>query len=103
MFSIILYAALNIDDKNTLLRELSPVAAKWDDLGLALDLSVGTLEIIRKDTQYGYNTRLSATVSAWLRGEGGERSWMFLCAALRSPLVERPVLADQLERKYSVS
>ena len=80
VFSIILYAAIYIADIRTVLRELSPIAVKWDDLGLALDLSPDTLEVIRKD-HYGYNARLSATVSAWLRGEE-EREVGCFCVVL---------------------
>ena len=90
-----------IDDKNTVLPELASVASKWEDLGLALDLKQDQLDIINSD-RGGCSAKLGATVSAWLRGEGGERSWKFLCAALRSPLVARRAFADILEKKHSL-
>ena len=90
-----------IDDKSTLLRELSSVASLWEDFGLALDLKQDQLDIINSD-HGGCNAKLSTVLSAWLRGEGGERSWSKFCAALRSELVRRPAFADKLEKKHPV-
>ena len=73
-------------------------AVKWEDIGLALDIDPDELDKISKD-QTGCDDQLSAVLSEWLRGNGGECSLKFLCDALRSELVGRSTLADKVEKE----
>ena len=82
-----------IGDKAVVYRATKPAAAKWEDIGLALEINPNELEKIRKD-QDGSNDRLKEVLSEWLRGNGGECSLKFLCDAVGGDLVELRALAD---------
>ena len=82
-----------------MLNEVLEAADKWEELGLELKISPNVLGRIKSDNSTCSN-RLSATILEWLGGKGGERSWEFLCEALRRPLVGRPRTAEKIEEKY---
>ena len=88
-----------INDKADVLRATKPAATLWEELGLALKISVTELEAV----EYNHSEcgeRLKKVVALWLRGNGGECSWRFLCAAMRDDLVARPNLAENIEKQY---
>lgn len=91
---------IDIGDKRDVLSVVKPAAAMWESLGLALEIKPHVLERINVDFVISSYDRLSVTISEWLLGNGGECSWKFLCGALRSPLVERPALAESIEARY---
>ena len=78
-------------------RATKPAAALWEDIGLALEINPTELEKIKHDCHEA-NDRLKQVLSLWLRGNGGECSWRFLCAAMRDDLVARPNLAENIEK-----
>ena len=88
-----------IADKADVYRATKPAAALWEDIGLALQIHPTELEKIKHDCREA-NDRLKQVLSLWLRGNGGECSWRFLCAAMRDDLVARPNLAENIEKQY---
>ena len=76
-----------------------PAAALWHDVGLTLEIDPTELEKIERDFAR-CDDRLKQVLSLWLRGNGGECSWRFLCAAMRDDLVARPNLAENIEEQY---
>ena len=80
-------------------RTTKPAAALWHDIGLTLDIHPTELEKIERDYTRS-DDRLKQVLSLWLRGNGGECSWRFLCAAMRDDLVARPNLAENIEKQY---
>ena len=75
------------------------VASEWRNLGLALDVKQPTIDSIEAGHS-DVNRCLEEVIKCWLNGNGGELSWSFLCEALKSPLVARPKVADDIEQKY---
>ena len=88
-----------ITDKADVYRATKPAAALWEDIGLALKINPTELEKIEHDIS-GTEDRLKQVLSLWLKGNGGECSWRFLCAAMRDDLVARPDLAKNIEKQY---
>ena len=80
------------------MREISPAAAKWKRIGLALEIKPHELDKIKLD-EPDSDCKLDEVVSLWLKGNGGERSVKFLCDALRSKLVGHYTLADEAEKE----
>jgi hypothetical protein len=75
------------------------VAGQWDDLCIALELSYDFQECLERDEQSCYN-RLKKVVIEWLKGNGAESSWKYLCGVFRGKLVENQALAEEIEKKY---
>ena len=88
-----------IADKADVYRATKPAAALWEDIGLALKIHPTELEKIEHDYTRS-DDQLKQVLSLWLRGNGGECSWRFLCAAMRDDLVARPNLAENIEKQY---
>ena len=78
---------------------LVQIAAEWEAIGLALDIPPDELNRIESDKDT-VKSRLLEVIAAWLTGKGGDRTWRFLCKALREPLVGRSDIADKIEREH---
>ena len=77
---------------------LFEVRAKWDDVGVCLEVDGGTLDAIR--VQYADpKDRLREMLCKWLKSKHPS-TWKFLIDALRSPIVDEARLADTLEKRY---
>lgn len=87
-----------MDDINDVIKSISDAAAKWKSIGDALEVGSGELEKIEKD-YHKSDDQLRETISVWLKGNGGTRTWKFLCEALRSKSVSRCDLAKKIEEK----
>ena len=73
-----------------------PAAAKWRDIGLTLRINPDELDKIDGDADAG----LRAVLAMWLRGNGGDRTWEFLCEVLQCRLVGRRDLAKKIKEQY---
>lgn len=91
-----------IKDQKHVIEMVYEIAAFWDDLGLALELVPSALECIEADEQSCFK-RLKKVVALWLKGNGGERSWKFLCEAVRGPLVKNNALAGKIEHEHCLA
>ena len=73
-------------------------AAKWYDLGLELGLTADYLDTIKKANDDPQDC-LRELLRHWLSGVDPQPSWKALVAALRSPAVNYPALANDIGQK----
>ena len=86
---------LNVDDLRVLMKELNDVRAKWNNIGVHLGVSVGTLDAIKK--QYSDPSDcLRETLTAWLKSS--TPGWTNVVDALN--IVGEARLATELEHTY---
>jgi len=79
--------------------ELIGVSHKWYDIGLQLNLPVGTLDRIRE--QYSDpQTRLREILKSWLVSVDPYPTWRALVKVLKRRAVEEHSLADELKAKH---
>ena len=77
---------------------MKPIANRSYEVGLVLGIKQGRLDIITHDYSR-CRDQLSAVLSVWLKGNGKETSWNFLCEALKS--ISQDELANLIiARKY---
>ena len=87
---------LSVDDLGVVMKELNDVRAKWNNIGVQLGVSVGTLDAIMK--QYSDPSDcLRETLTAWLKSSIPNK-WINVVDALN--VVGEAKLATDLERKY---
>ena len=88
------FFAVDIDKLHDVLTSISDVVNQWFELGLALGLRQPTLESITSDHKREMLTK-------WLnRVDGCCPSWNALVKALRSPTVQKPIVADAIVRSH---
>ena len=93
---------LSVDDLRVVMEELNDVSSKWYDVGMYLGVSVGRLDVIKK--QYSdLNDCFRETLKTWLRTCVPPPTWMNIVEVLRSRTVDAARLAAELERKYCSS
>ena len=86
---------------NDLLKVLDPlfdIRTKWYDIGLRLNVPIGTLEEIKAAGQTDDNGRLCQVLVAWLKS--GKATWTAICRALRHRTIDEIKLADTLQAKH---
>ena len=90
-----------LEDKSDVLDGLHEVADKCDSLADRLSIRPGEIAVIKRNHRGDCKERLGCYVDEWLKGNGGKRSWKFLCECLRHDLVGRPDIAEKIElEKY---
>ena len=87
-----------MDDLRCVLEEVLAVSPQWYQLGLQLNLRIGTLDSIRRQFS-GPNHQLLEMLKTWLT-TSDNTSWKTLTDALRSRSVGAGQLASILETKY---
>ena len=93
---------LTVDDLRVLMEELNNVSSKWYDVGMYLGVSVGRLDVIKK--QYSDLTDcFRETLKTWLQTCVPPPTWVNIVEVLRSRTVGEARLAAELERKYCLS
>ena len=92
-------SSLGVSDLSCVREELLDVSHKWFDIGLKLQLSVGTLECIR-DQYPSLSTSLREMLLHWIKKVDPPPTWEGLACALESRTVGEPRLAEQLRTKY---
>ena len=91
-------APLGIADLATVLNETFPCCAKWYNLGVLLQMDVGTLERIK--AQYGDpGDQLREVLRTWLTTSDNP-TWEAMVQALKSPVINEVRLARDLQQKY---
>ena len=89
--------ALTIDDLGTVLNELFDIRAKWYNIGLLLNVPVGTLESI--DQQHCEDSsKLRQTLMVWLK-IAAQQKWQTIVEMLRSRTIGEQRLASEIEAK----
>ena len=90
---------LHVDDLPVVMEELNNIHAKWDDIGLQLRITVGTLDAIKE--QYDDASHcLRETLTTWLKTCPSPPTWKSIVDALRSSTLGEVRLAADLEQKY---
>ncbi len=89
---------LGPDDVLTVLEELRKVRAKWENIGLGLDVAPGTLEAIKLQYQDPLDC-LREVLREWLKSLPGP-SWEGLVQVLRRPAIGEQSLARELVTKF---
>ena len=92
---------LSIGDFRVVRKAIWDVRAKWCDVGVELCLDVNSLDVIKKDYQK-VDECFSMMLKSWLNQEcAPQPTWSALVEALKSPIIDNPRLAQELEEKYS--
>ncbi len=89
---------LGPDDLVDVFTELIDVCYDWENIGLGLRLSPGTLQAIKGWFIHPKNC-LRDMLGEWLN-RSPDPSWQSLILVLRSPIVGKESLAKRLESKY---
>lgn len=85
----------------TILNDIAPCRAKWNNLGIQLQVDTGTLESI--ELQYNApGDQLREVVKAWLKSIDNP-TWGAMIEALKSPAIGETRLAGELQQKYCFS
>ena len=82
------------------LTALVNITKEWRNLGLALGIKFHTIEEIEANNSQDVKKCLAKVVDSWLGGSGDQPSWSGLCNALRSELVKRTTVANEIQEKY---
>ena len=83
---------------SVLLRELlSKVSAKWEDIGLLLDLEMGRLDTIKSD-HYDSKVCFREMLKLWLKQVDPPPTWTAIIEAIE--VCEYESLAEELRKKY---
>lgn len=91
--------ALKLGDLGLVLEETCEARARWYDLGLALRVSVPTLESIKAEYS-DPKDRHREMLAAWLKHAEPQPTWEAMIKALASKVVEEGPLAKRLEDEY---
>ena len=89
---------LSIDDLQKVQDSTWDVRAKWFNIGLALGISAGTLDAVKKTHQSDCDDCYTSVMKIWLRGVDPHPTWAALSDALKSTSVGCGHLAEQLVR-----
>ena len=97
-------AGQQLSEKNllTIMEELADVRAKWYNIGLGLELSVGTLDGIKAEHS-NISDCLRETLKKWLNAYSPPPTWSKVVKALKTKTVDEARLATDLECKYCSS
>ena len=83
----------------TLLNELTNrVAAKWEEIGISLQLESGLLEIIKKDNPSDCRACLREMLTEWMKRVNPPPSWSAIIKAVKDS--GHSLLARTLRNKY---
>ena len=81
---------LTVDHLNEVLKVVWDLRSRWDFIGLALNISVGTLEAIKLKHHYDPDRCLVDMLTYWLRQAKPRPTWDALREALKSPQIALP-------------
>ena len=87
---------LTMDDFTTVRKVLYDARDKWEKIGEEIGLTRSDLKHLTGD----HYTKLGEVVEKWLQRRQLKPTWNALATALREKTVDRPDLADEIERKY---
>ena len=79
---------------------LYPVRAKWRDIGIELEIDIGTLDSIERSCHFQDNDCLTRMLDYWLKQTDPPPSWDAILEALESGPVGEGHLAEQVKQKY---
>ena len=71
---------------------------EWQTLGIELGIDHSKLKIIANDNREKYKSCLTNMLATWL--SSGSATWRGLVEAIRSPLVDKNDIAEEIARKH---
>ena len=80
-------------------RDIYEARAKWYDIGIELEISIGTLKSIKSMCDSPAEC-LVEMLDTWLKQVDPKPSWRLLINALEQPTVGEERLAERLKQKY---
>ena len=95
------YYVCTVSCLRVLLNELHPVRASWYNIGLQLDIPHTELDCFEQ--AYSDPSDLLWEVLKHWDGTSLDFTWEAVVRALRSPIVDKKFIAEQLESKYCTS
>ena len=87
---------LGIHDLHKVLKATWEARAKWYNCGLALGLTAGTLDAVKKGNIGDCGDCFTEMLKEWLQKVRPPPSWRALCIALEDPSVGHDELAENL-------
>ena len=91
---------LSINDLHKVKEATLEARAKWYDCGLALGLTAGTLDAIRKTCHGDCDDCYTEFLKEWLKTAYPPPTWNALSIALKSPSVGYRELAEKLGSRH---
>lgn len=90
------------DDLKHLAHALIPVKGEWWEIGLVLQLQPGELRDILNDRRHNTDfQRLTAMLTIWLdKLLNPPQTWPVIVEALRSLVVNKPNIAEEIRREH---
>ena len=98
---IILPAFPGPDDYNAVAIECRPIRARWNTLGIFLNISEGTISAIDANGNSDVFGKMTSLLSSWIRREKPTHrpSWRVLCKALED--MGEGGLAETIAKKHT--
>ena len=93
-------AKLTVNNLDVVLEELYGVRTHWYNMGLKLKLKANTLDAIKSKCSGDPSECFREILKRYLQRVTPLPSWRSLVEALRSPIVDQPQLAEEVERRY---
>ena len=85
----------NAPDHNEVLKLLADISARWEDVGLALEVPKNDLDGLVK-APCNNNSKLSEVIRLWINTESSPVTWEALISAIEGPLVNNKRKAGQI-------
>ena len=82
---------------------LYPARAKWRNIGIELEINIGTLDSIERSFHFDHIECLTRMLDYWLKQTDPLPSWDAIVEALESGPVGEGHLAEQLKKRYCTS
>ena len=94
---------LCIDDLHKVQTATWEARAKWYNCGLALGITAGTLDAVKKSNHGDCDDCFTEILKKWLQKARPSPSWISLCIALEDPSVGHHELAESLESQQCLN
>ena len=92
---------LTINELNSVLNKVWDARSKWNNIGLALEVSQGDLEAIKASNNNDADVCFREILTRWLQ-RCSRPTWRVLADALRSPTVGHHCLANDIVLSHSI-
>ena len=98
LFIIYIYFTVSKPKKHKLLRLLSPIASKWQEIGDLLGVDSDIIEGLSTSSSSSNQVKMSKMLQSWLDNEPTPASWDNILEILEGPL-QKNALAIEIREK----
>ena len=98
LFIIYIYFTVSKPKKHELLRVLSPIASKWQEIGDLLGVDSDIIEGLSTSSSSSNQVKMSKMLQSWLDNEPTPASWDNILEILEGPL-QKNALAIEIREK----